>query len=142
MKVRQLSLEIENQPGRIFRIIEMLSQAEVQVIAISVSENAVSGVVRMVVQDLPTARQVLMDHEIPATVDEVLALSSGSESGSIARLLEPLHNERLNVQYLYALPGHGAGSMDLIVSVHDIDRAVDVLQQAGVRASTVIEGSR
>ncbi len=135
---------MENQPGRIYRVLNALAEADINLRAMTVSEKAGSGLLRLIVSDTPRARQLLMNMQQPAEVHEVIAARLEDRPGSLAAVLQSLVAARVTVEYLYAfaLP---TGSAVTVLGTTDNDRCEEILRDrdvAGVDMSTLFGSSR
>lgn len=133
MKLKQISVSLENAPGRLYEVTEALGRAGINLRALSLVETADFGVLRLLVSDLATARQVMMERHFPARVDEVVAVEIEDKPGSLARLLKPLRDAKVNVQYMYAFTGFASGKAVMIFRFTDNDAAIRTLQQSGAK---------
>ena len=101
MAVTQISVVIENAPGKAADIFGALARARVNVTAISVVDTADQGVVRLLVSDLAKAEAVLKRKGLSFSTAPVLAVAIPNRPGSLAKLLAPLAKKKINVEYLY-----------------------------------------
>ena len=84
---------------------------------------------RILVSDVPLARRVIMEKQLPARVDDVVAVEIDDVPGSLARVLYLFKESQVNIEYMYALAGTG-GTADKAVMVFrfsDNDRAIEIL---------------
>jgi hypothetical protein len=102
MSVQQLSVDIENEPGRLYTITDALAAAGVNIRALTVVDRDGMGVARMLVSDVKKAREVVLALDFPARTDDVLVVAIPDEPGSLAAMLEPLYDAYMNVRYLEA----------------------------------------
>jgi len=132
MKLRQLSVRMENVPGRLHEVTAALAAAQVNLRAMMLADTADFGVQRLLVPDVPRARRVLMEMHLPAHVEEVIAFEVEDRPGSLAQVLEPLLTGRINVEYMYAFTESAGQRACLVFRFSDNDRALRILQEAGV----------
>ena len=99
MKLKQIVVSIENEPGRLFDVAEALGKAGINLRALNLVDTGAFGQLRLLVSDVPTARRVLMEMQIPAFVNEVVAAVIPDKSGSLAEVLKPLKNAGVNVVF-------------------------------------------
>ena len=90
MKLKQIVVSIENAPGRLFEVTEALGKAGINLRALNLVDTGAFGQLRLLVSDVATARRVLMGLQIPAYVNDVVAVEIEDKPGSLARLLKPL----------------------------------------------------
>ena len=133
MKLKQISIFIENSPGRIYEVAHALGAAGINLRALSLADSGDFGVLRLIVSDLSTARRIFMKKNLPARVDEVIAAEIPDYPGSLAEVLKPLLEAKVNIIYMYSSIGFSSGKAMVIFRFNDNDRAIAVLQQMGIR---------
>lgn len=133
MKLKQIVVSIENEPGRLFDVAEALGKAGINLRALNLVDTGAFGQLRLLVSDVPTARRVLMEMQIPAFVNEVVAAVIPDKSGSLAEVLKPLKNAGVNVVFMYAFIGFSEDSAVMIFRFSDNDKAIEILQSNGIQ---------
>ena len=135
MKLKQLSIFLENAPGRLYEATQALASAGLNIRLLSICDTSDFGVLRLVVSDLSTARRVIMEKHLPARVDDVIVAEIEDTPGSLARVLYLFKESQVNVDYMYALAGTGtiSGKAVLVFRFSDNDRAVEILQDHNVK---------
>ena len=131
--IREISLSIENQPGRIYAVVRGLADQQIDIAGMSVSGEETRGVLRLIVDDLATARRTLMHLQLPARLERVVAAEVPDEPGGLARVLRPLGDEGIDVQGLYAFRYSPVGAAVVILRTEDDKRTETVLSDAGIR---------
>ena len=135
MKLKQLSVFLENAPGRLYEATHALGEAGLNLRSLSISDTGGFGVLRILVSDVGRARRVIMEKLFPARVDEVVAVGIDDVPGSLAdSVLRLLLDTQVNVEYMYSLAGTGSasGKAVMIFRFNDNDRAIEILQEKGV----------
>lgn len=132
MKLKQISIFLENAPGRLYEATRALGDAGINLRALTLAEASDYGVLRLLVSDVTTARRIMMEKQFPARIDEVVAVEIEDRAGSLARILKPLIDANINVRYMYAFTGFSSGRAVMIFSFTDPDRAIDLLRASGV----------
>jgi len=133
MKLKQISIFLENSPGRLYEATRALGDAGINLRALTLAEASDYGVLRLLVSDVPKARRVMMEKHFPARVDEVVAVAINDKAGSLADALKPLMDANVSVQYMYAFAGFTSDSAVMIFRFSDTDKAIDILQQHGMK---------
>lgn len=133
MKLKQISVSLENAPGRLYEVAQALGEAGINLRALNLVETGDFGTLRLLVSDVASARRVMMEKHFPARVDEVVAVEIEDRPGSLAKLLKPLLEENINVRYMYAFTGFSSGSAVMIFRFSDIDGAIEVLHRHGAK---------
>jgi hypothetical protein len=99
---RQLSVAIENQPGRLAHICRILAQHAVHIDAFCVLDNVEQGMVRLLTSDANQTRGLLKAEGLPVVEAEVVAIELTDCVGSLAEVGEALGRANINIEYAYA----------------------------------------
>jgi hypothetical protein len=131
--IDQLSVFLENQPGRLAHLCRALGDARVNMRALMVADTQEFGVVRIICDRPQTAREVLEAAGFGVSVADVIAVETPDRPGGLADVLEALGESGVNVEYAYCFlePGEGGSAVD-VLKVDDA-RAQEVLEAAGYR---------
>jgi hypothetical protein len=132
MKLKQIVVSIENAPGRLFEVTNALGDAGINLRALNLVDTGAFGQLRLLVSNVSRARRILMEMQIPAFVNEVVAAEIDDKPGSLARLLQPLVEANISVVFMYAYITFATGKAIMIFRFSDNDKAIEVLQQNGV----------
>jgi hypothetical protein len=133
MKLKQLSVFLENAPGRLYEATHALGEAGLNLRSLCISDTSDYGILRILVSDVATARRVIMEKQLPARIDEVVAAEIDDVPGSLARILYPFKETKVNVEYMYALAGASSGKAVMIFRFSDNDRAIEILKANNVK---------
>ncbi len=131
MKLKQISIFLENSPGRLQETTRALGDAGINLRALTLSEAADYGVLRLLVSNVTKARQVMMEKQFPARIDDVVAVAIEDQAGSLAEVLKSLNDANLSVRYMYAFSGFTDNRAVMIFSFSDTDKAIEILQKNG-----------
>ena len=132
MKLKQIVVSIENAPGRLFEVTHALGNADINLRALNLVDTGAFGQLRLLVSDVPKARRIFMEMEIPAFVNEVVAAEIEDKPGSLARILQPLTDAKVYVVFMYAFIGFSQGQAVMIFRFSDNEKAIDVLTANGI----------
>jgi hypothetical protein len=133
MKLKQIVISIENAAGRLFEVTDALGKAGINLRALNLVDTGAFGQLRLLVSDVRTARQILMEMQIPAFVNEVVAAEIPDKPGSLADVLRPLTEANVSVVFMYAFIGISSEKAVMIFRFSDNDRAIEILKANGVR---------
>ena len=133
MKLKQIVISIENEPGRLHEVTHALGEAGINLRALNLVDTGAFGQLRLLVSDVATARRILMEMQIPAFVNEVVAAQIEDEPGALAKLLKLLEEVNVRVVFMYAFIGFSSERAVMIFRFSDNDKAIDVLQSNGVK---------
>ena len=132
MSVKQISVFLENKPGTLKGLTTVLAQNDINIRALSLSDTKDFGIVRMLVNDVYTATNVLKDEGFIASLTPVLVYDISDESGGLDKLLVHFEEAQVNIEYMYAFAGRNAAYM--IFRVAGTNKAEAVLQGNGLHS--------
>ena len=134
MKLRQLSLFLENQPGKLRGPCEALGKAGIDILAMALADTSQFGILRLVVTDWARAKSVLEATATTVKVTEVLPVEVEDRPGGLARVLAAVDEAGLGVEYMYAFPVRStAGQAALLFRFERPEEALQVLRLRGVQ---------
>jgi hypothetical protein len=128
VNVKQLSVFVENQPGRVSEVTDVLGGAGVNIRGFSVSDTADYGIVRLVVDDPERGKEALHQADLAVKVDDVLCIELPDRPGGLAGVLKIVSAAGVGIEYVYTLIG-----TYVVINVADIDRALAMLSDAPVK---------
>jgi hypothetical protein len=135
-EIKQISLFVENRPGRMAKVSKNLSDAGVNIRAMTIAEAGDFGVIRMVVDNPDKGYKVLHDSGFTVSVTDVLAVEMKDAPGGLYEIVDTLGANKINVDYAYAFVTAKAERAMLILRVDDLSRAKEVLNAKGVKIAT------
>jgi len=132
LKLKQIVVSIENEPGRLSEVTDSLGSAGINLRALNLVDTGAFGQLRLLVSDVAKARKILMEMQIPAYVNEVVAAEIEDKPGSLARQLKPLTEAGVTVIFMYAFITFAKGNAIMVFRFSDNDKAIEVLQANGI----------
>ena len=136
MTIEQLSIFVENKPGKLVEALETIAEAGVDLRALSLADTADFGILRVIVDRPDQALQALQESGYLVRSNEVIPVSVGDKPGGLSSVLRILANAGVNVEYTYAFVAHGRDTAYVILRVADNEAAVNVLKGNGVSLLT------
>lgn len=141
--VPEVTARLENKPGRLAKISSALAHEKVEILALSVMDSAAErSVLRLVTDNVETTRKVLTSLGTEHEISEVLALEIESRPGSLARVLERLAEEHINIEYAYCAGASSPGKALAIFHTNNPKRAHQVLSEAAGNGNGQAPGRR
>ncbi len=131
MAITQLSIFLENKPGTLHDTVKRISEAGVNIRAMTIAEVRDFGILRIIVDDVAKAMEVLQDDHIITTTEVVSAVME-DKAGALYDILQALEAANVNIEYMYAYTGEVTGSANVVFRVDDIEGAEAKLREAGV----------
>lgn len=105
--MRQISVFLENVPGRLATLCNTLEQSGIDIRAMATSEGSEYGVVRLLCDDVDRAEDVLREANLPFSTVDVLGIEVSDEPGALGKVAVRLAEAGINVEYAYATAVHG-----------------------------------
>ena len=132
MKLKQLSVFLENKPGRLSLPCKALADAGIDILTLCMADTEKFGILRFIVRDWQEAQAVLEKAGCAVNVTDVLAIEVPDRPGGLMGILTVLEPSQINIEYMYAFTLKFGKNAVMIVRFDDPDRAVKVLQENGV----------
>jgi len=124
---KQVSIFLENKPGRLAQVLSALAKDKVNVTALTVMDSHEHSVLRIVTENTPKTLQVLKTHGIPHAESDVLLVELKNQPGALAHVCESLAADHINIDYCYVSSGGRNGKVMGIFKVSNLDRAKQLL---------------
>ncbi len=132
MKVRQLSIFLENKVGRLAGVAKILGEAGVNIRALSVADTNDFGILRLIVDDIKKAEQKLRESNVVCRINNVTVVAVDNRPGGLAKVLSVLNASGVNVEYMYAVAEPNNERPLMVFRFSEGERAVAALQAAGL----------
>jgi len=131
MRIRQISIFLENKPGQLSAICRDLASADVNIATLSLADTSDFGIVRMIVDDHDKAKTVLTEKGHVVNVREVIGVCVPDRPGGMAEVMAFLDKAGVNIEYSYAFAFHKGEKAVLVFRFSDNDKAESALKAAG-----------
>ena len=132
MRRKQVSAFLENRPGRLLYLFDLLADAGLNVVAHNIVDASDFGIVHLLLDQPDKALQVLRDAGMTCSATEVIEVAIPDEPGAfVNRILRPLAKAEINIEYSYAYSAGCADQAHSVLKVGGIDRAEEVLGDLG-----------
>jgi len=137
MKLKQLSLFLENKPGALRAPCDVLAAAGIDLLTMSLADTARFGILRFIVRDPEQAQRVLEGAGMVAKVTDVVPVEVENRPGGLARILAAIDAAGLGVEYMYDFGAASrAGKSAIVFRFENPDAALAALGAAGIKVLT------
>lgn len=133
MYVKQISVFVENTPGRLAHFTRLLGENHIDLVSLSVADTTNFGILRGIVADYEKAVRLLGENGYTVKLTDVLAVSVPDRPGGLADVLDALAQENVSVEYLYSFVRSLDGHALIILRVDQLEKAQQVLEKEGVK---------
>ncbi len=127
MIIKQISVFVENKPGRLAQVIRTISDAGCNILALTIADTTDFGVLRLIVDDPAKAVDVLRANGLAGSVCDVISVSIVDEVGGLSSTLDLLTEHGIDVEYMYVFVGKLSGQAQVVMRVDDPEKAQQVL---------------
>lgn len=133
--VKQISIFLENKSGRLYEIMEILANANVGIIAATVSDTSEFGILRLITTNNERAHKVLLENNVASNMSDVIIISCGKEVGGFYEKIKKLSLSNISIEYMYCF-SFGENSY-VIIKVPNTLKAADAMQRNGIESCTI-----
>jgi len=130
MKLKQLSVFLENKPGRLRELCAVLAENGINIITLSLADTEQFGILRLIVKDYEKAKAVLVEKGFVAKLTDVIAVEVKDEPGGLSEILKIEEESGISVEYMYAFTIKSGENAVLLFRFDDMDKAVAALKIA------------
>lgn len=133
MYVKQISVFIENTPGRLAHFTKLLGEHGIDLVSLSVADTTHFGILRGIVADYEKAVKLISENGYTVKLTDVLAVSVPDQPGGLALVLDRLAEQGIEVEYLYSFVRNAGDHALIIFRVDKLPEAQATLQEAGIK---------
>ena len=133
MSVKQISVFLENRPGALLAMTEVLAENQIDMRAFSLAETSDFGIARIIAADVYNTATVLKDAGFVNSITPVLGVEIPDKPGGLSGVLSVLADAGVNIEYMYAFGGRRSGAAYMIFRVADNDKASRALADRGIK---------
>jgi hypothetical protein len=134
--IKQISVFLENRVGRLEAMLNTLADAEINIRAMTISEDNDDGTVRLIVSNPEKAEEVLTSNNFRVSTPLVIGVTVADKPGAVRDALKIMSENNINIRYLYPLVGCPHGNANILVRVKDTEKSAEILRKSGVKLFT------
>lgn len=131
MKINQLSVFLENRPGRLSHPCAVLAEAGINIITLSLADTEQFGILRLIVRDWRKAQKALEEAGCVVNLAEVIVAPVPDKPGGLANVLRIVEEAELNLEYMYAFTVRSDDTSIMVFRFADPDAAIQFLKSKG-----------
>ena len=133
MFIKQVSVFVENETGKLAEITRVLADANIDLKASCIAESVDFGILRCIVEDPEATVALLKDKGYAANVTDVVAVELEDRPGGFADVLEVLAKEGVGVGYVYSTIHSKKGSAMIVLKVAEPGKVIDILMENDIK---------
>jgi hypothetical protein len=127
-----LSIFVQNKPGQLEKVTKILADNQINLKAFSVASAGEFGVVKVVVNDLEKAYQLLKQENITVSKRKILIAKVPDQPGGLYNMLSILSPHKINIEDCYGFVIENRRQAAIVVEVEKYPLAEDILRSQGV----------
>jgi hypothetical protein len=132
MEIKQISVFLENNAGRLGEVTKTLADAGINIRAISIADTADFGILRLIVNKVDAAVAALNQAGFTTRLTDVAAVEIDDIPGSLAHIMELFQKGKVNIEYLYASLESKGGKAVVIFKLEDHEKGVQIVKENGL----------
>jgi hypothetical protein len=132
VRVKQISVFIENRSGRLREVASTLGKNKINIRALSLADTSDYGILRLIVDKPQQALSALKKANFTLSETDVIAVEVSDKPGGLAEVLDVLGEAGINVEYMYAFVEKSSNNAVMIFRIEDIDGAINVLTEKNI----------
>ena len=131
MAIRQVSVFVENQPGKLHETLKLIADSGLNVRALSIAETRDFGILRLITSDTPKTIEALSQESI-INITTVIAAKLEDRVGALCYVLDFLAQAEINIEYIYAFTASEDFGAYVVIRVDDAEKAEKVLKEHNI----------
>ena len=132
MKIKQLSIFLQNRMGSLSKPLEVLTVANVNIRAMCMADTSEFGILRLVVDDPVKGKEALEQNNFLVKITDIIGVEMNDSPGGLTTVLRIIKDNLIDLEYLYAFSHEKEGKAILLLHADDIDRLIEVLSDNGI----------
>lgn len=134
--IKQISIFVENQPGKLAELTRLLADANIDLRTLSLADTRDFGILRVIVNKPEETEKLLKDNDWTYKTADVIGVKLPDRPGGVAEVLEAITAAEVNVEYMYAFVNRIPGRADTVFRVDDIETTLKALRNSGIEILT------
>ena len=133
MIIKQISIFVENKPGRLAEITEIIAKNGINIRALCVADTTHFGILRIIVDDPVEVERVLREAGLTVSITSVLTAAIHDKPGGLAAAMDVLYGANISVEYMYAFISKTDSEAYVILRVQNNEVAAAALEENGFK---------
>ncbi|MBR6024316.1 MAG: acetolactate synthase [Methanobrevibacter sp.] len=132
MKIKQLSIFLQNRMGSLAKPLEVLTVADVNIRAMCMADTSEFGILRLVVDNPEKGKEALEQNNFLVKMTEIIGVEMNDAPGGLTSVLNTIKDNNIDLEYLYAFTHDKKDKAILLLHTDDIDRLINVLNENNI----------
>lgn len=132
MKIKQLSIFLQNKMGSLAKPLEVLTVANVNIRAMCMADTSEFGILRLVVDDPIKGKEALEENNFLVKITDIIGVEMNDTPGGLTTVLDVIKDNLIDLEYLYAFSHDKEEKAILLLHADDIDKLISVLSKNNI----------
>ncbi len=133
MLVNQLSVFIENKPGRVHQLTEVLRSANIDLLTLSIADTKDYGILRCVTSDNDNAIRALKEAGFTVSLTKLIGVEVPDRPGGLSDVLDIFDDSGISIEYLYSFAKTSDKQAVILFRVEDVEGALKILEKKDIK---------
>ena len=127
MIVKQLSIFIENKPGSVQYITNLLGSNNINIRSLQIADSTDFGILRLIVDNGQKALELVQKEGFTAKLTDVISVVVPDKPNGLSELLKILADNNVEIDYLYVFIGKNNLGAEAILKSSNIEEVEALL---------------
>ncbi|MDO5859168.1 acetolactate synthase [Methanobrevibacter sp.] len=132
MKIKQLSIFLQNRMGSLSKPLEVLSDADVNIRAMCMADTSEFGILRLVVDDPEKGKEALEKNNFLVKITDIIGVEMNDTPGGLTTVLKIIKDNEIDLEYLYAFSHDKAEKAILLLHADKLDELIEALEENNI----------
>ena len=132
MKVKQLSIFLQNKEGSLYDALDILTKANINIKALSLADTSDFGILRVVVDNPKKGIETLKKNNFLVKPTDIVAIEMDDSPGGLSSILGIIKKNKINLEYLYAFTHDKTDKAILLLHTDDLDDLINSLKNEDI----------
>ena len=132
MKIKQLSIFLQNRTGSLSKPLEVLSEGDINIRAMCMADTSEFGILRLVVDNPMKGKDLLEKNNFLVKITEIIGVEMNDTPGGLTHVLKVIKDDDIDLEYLYAFTHDKIGKAILLLHADNIDKLINTLQKNNI----------
>ncbi len=129
MKIKQLSIFLQNRMGSLSKPLEVLSDADVNIRAMCMADTSEFGILRLVVDNPEKGKEALEEQNFLVKITDIIGVEMNDAPGGLTSVLKVIKDNKIDLEYLYAFTHEKKGKAILLLHADKLDELTEALKE-------------
>lgn len=131
--LEQISIFLENKPGRLAAVMKVLGDAKADLRAFTIADTTEFGIVRIIARDPENTLKALKENNFTASGNKIIGFTIPDHPGEMNKVIEILHEGGIEIDYSYSFMGSRPDEADIAIKTKDNEKAESLLISKGIK---------